>query len=366
MLWTVRDFIRVLLELVDDASIPELSQAEALSYARSVGKEDLRVGGFFPTNMLIAARSLKLTRRLFHVSDSSICSERGLWLKRGASLSRGDFVGFYVGWLYSDVDTTAVWDAEYLDRSYSLGLEGMTVRDAVDGVKVHARDDSFARQELIFTLGFTNEWIWEGEGRRSRRGDGNVLKFGRFGMMFAQRSLIGSGPRVEVTVGFGKEGPPFGGWARYTIKLAGRLLKVVRLVWMEVQEGLRQEVRDHIVSQLQELGQQLQGVEYHSLPSLRADKSLVAILIAGVELQVADESWGSLVYSAKDSFADNLRRFVIHPKVRERCTFRLADMPYRAESKCVGDKSYWVRVLSKSTKSSVAIESRGPSVRDLI
>ena len=120
-----------LLELVANPSLPEFTLSEATVYAKSICEGGLRVGGLFPSDIVIAARSLKLTRRLFRVADSRICSEQGLWLKKGVNVARGSFVGFYVGWVYSESDKTAVWEQEYLDNSYSLGLQGIEVAGAM-------------------------------------------------------------------------------------------------------------------------------------------------------------------------------------------------------------------------------------------
>ena len=73
---------------------------------------------------------------------------------------------------------------------------------------------------------------------------------------------------------------------------------------------------------------------------------------------------GGIRYAISESFEDNLRRFVLHPEVRKRCTFRLADMPYSAASKSIGDRAFWLRTMSKWTELSWG--SKLDSVRSVV
>jgi len=258
------DIYEQILELIERDDVLPLTKMEAEEYVASMGQ--LKVNCFFPPDMMIAARSIKRTLQIAGVMDSKLCIGKGLWIRPHMTLEIGEFVGFYTGWIYDEDTKMAIWDKEDRDNSYSLGILQKGGGEERQLGLVHGQDRFYAKQNRIFPLAFANEWIWSGKGRVQLDGgvgEGNALRFTHGGMVIVNKRIRSGTGGMEVTVGLGKEGVPFGGWTSYVKSLMMRLLCVIRKVWFEIQgsEWNDDEIMER-TARLSRLEEEVVGLQY--------------------------------------------------------------------------------------------------------
>ena len=98
------------------------------------------------------------------------------------------------------------------------------------------------------------------------RVEGNTLRFSYGGLVYVNKKVDARQTEVELTIGLGKEGVPFGGWINYTKILMQRLIRVIMIVWLETQtEGISLSMREEIRGRLLRLQEEVNAIEYRDM-----------------------------------------------------------------------------------------------------